>query len=325
MFKQFVCFLVCIISTVYGQSPNAVERFFPLKVGNLWEYHLSSWPSIFDTLQVRTTDSYITSNGDTVYTYVANTINPIGPSTGYFFPDTAYYFIRNNEIYEWVPTGDLESTSGYSRLLFKLESEFYKYWSAGEIIHFSTPGELLIALVSTGTIFAFGKQRRYNTYSLLIKYESGFIDNLGTRWLMEGIGPSKVVLGDNFDDVTCWSGYVNNFYFGDTTDIFVGIEQGFTNNDRLVDAVLMQNYPNPFNLTSTIRFDLQNSSNIELNIFDTSGRLIKQLEKSFLPTGQYVYEWNGQNEDGAIVTTGIYLYRLQTANFMDTKKMLLIK
>ncbi len=93
--------------------------------------------------------------------------------------------------------------------------------------------------------------------------------------------------------------------------------------------VLYQNYPNPFNPATTVSFDLPQSDVIELIIFDVLGRKVKSLinEKKF-KAGHYKFNWNGLNESGSPVTTGIYFYRLRSLgkkNWNVTRKMLLIK
>ncbi len=64
---------------------------------------------------------------------------------------------------------------------------------------------------------------------------------------------------------------------------------------------------------------------MELSVFDLSGRHIKTLIKEKQTAGLKVVEWNGRNEDGLKVTSGLYMYRLKIENFISVKKMLLIQ
>ena len=91
------------------------------------------------------------------------------------------------------------------------------------------------------------------------------------------------------------------------------------------DYSISQNYPNPFNPVTTIRFAIASNvkgqtSNVELVIFDILGRKIETLVNQQLKPGTYEVEWNGSN-----FASGVYYYRIETENFVDLKKMIMIK
>jgi hypothetical protein len=83
---------------------------------------------------------------------------------------------------------------------------------------------------------------------------------------------------------------------------------------------LSQNYPNPFNPTTQIRFELPLTSMVDLKIYDILGREIKTLVKGELNPGTYSYEWDGRNDFGNPVSSGMYRYRITAGNFSETKK-----
>jgi endoglucanase len=83
---------------------------------------------------------------------------------------------------------------------------------------------------------------------------------------------------------------------------------------------LMQNYPNPFNPTTTISYELAATRFVSLRIYDTIGREVITLEGGIKPPGIYDVTWNAANE-----ASGAYYYRLQAGEFLETKKLLLIK
>ena len=89
---------------------------------------------------------------------------------------------------------------------------------------------------------------------------------------------------------------------------------------------LEQNYPNPFNTTTTIRYFLYDPTDITLNIYNIQGELVGSLldEESNL-TGFHSIVWDGKNESGIRVSSGIYFYQLNTKESGMTKKMLLLK
>ncbi|MCX7832984.1 MAG: phospholipase D-like domain-containing protein [Ignavibacteria bacterium] len=83
---------------------------------------------------------------------------------------------------------------------------------------------------------------------------------------------------------------------------------------------LNQNYPNPFNSNTIIEFDLPQSTLATLKVYDISGRLVKQLFSEFLNAGSYKINFNAEN-----ISSGIYLYTLETTSTRITKKMIVIK
>jgi len=91
------------------------------------------------------------------------------------------------------------------------------------------------------------------------------------------------------------------------------------------EPVLQQNYPNPFNPSTTIRYSLPVESRMTLEIFDVMGREILSLREDSKPAGQYELVWNGLDQAGNEVSTGVYFCRLQSANFSETIKMVFLR
>ena len=83
---------------------------------------------------------------------------------------------------------------------------------------------------------------------------------------------------------------------------------------------LSQNYPNPFNGSTTIRYSISKNSLVKLQVFDLSGRIVKNLVNDFQAAGDYSLSF-----DTAGLASGLYLYRLTTDNLSETKRLLLIK
>ncbi|MCK4397056.1 T9SS type A sorting domain-containing protein [candidate division WOR-3 bacterium] len=89
-------------------------------------------------------------------------------------------------------------------------------------------------------------------------------------------------------------------------------------------VTLYQNYPNPAREKTMIRFTVPNNTNISLNIYDISGRLVKTLANGIPGASSSFVVWNGKNEEGKEVTGGVYLYRLKAGAYTETRKLLLI-
>jgi len=88
---------------------------------------------------------------------------------------------------------------------------------------------------------------------------------------------------------------------------------------------LHQNYPNPFNPSTTIRYDVVNKSHVTLMIYDMSGRLVRTLLNQVLATGERLIVWDGRDNNGSPVSSGIYIYELTAGNLKQSKKMALVK
>ncbi len=105
----------------------------------------------------------------------------------------------------------------------------------------------------------------------------------------------------------------------------VAIEPGSDKSLLPDHFVLEQNYPNPFNPSTHIRFALPEASQTSLAIYRIDGQLVKVLNNDYLPAGIYENLWDGTNDHGVKVSSGVYFYRLTTGNFTQVKKMLFIR
>ena len=83
---------------------------------------------------------------------------------------------------------------------------------------------------------------------------------------------------------------------------------------------LSQNYPNPFNPSTTIEFDLPKTTEVSLRIFNILGEKVATLISDRLSAGSYSYDWDASN-----LASGVYLYRLQAGDYVETRKMVLIR
>jgi hypothetical protein len=89
---------------------------------------------------------------------------------------------------------------------------------------------------------------------------------------------------------------------------------------------LEQNVPNPFNPMTTIYFELPEAATVRLQVFDISGRLIRNLlNGASLGAGRQNVVWRGKDDGGVQVAAGVYFYHLSTGTFNETKRMVLVK
>jgi hypothetical protein len=97
------------------------------------------------------------------------------------------------------------------------------------------------------------------------------------------------------------------------------------NKERPTEFALSQNYPNPFNQGTKIEFTLSKSGFVTLQIYDLLGRKVRTLVSENLSSGYKSVFWDGKNDDGKDVASGVYFYQLRVGDFSEPKKMLLLK
>jgi len=91
-------------------------------------------------------------------------------------------------------------------------------------------------------------------------------------------------------------------------------------------AILKGNYPNPFNPETTISFTITNSNeSTRIEVYNLKGQKVKMLVNEILPTGQHEAVWNGTDDNGKAVSSGVYFYQMKSGNYQKTKKMILLK
>ena len=91
------------------------------------------------------------------------------------------------------------------------------------------------------------------------------------------------------------------------------------------DYKLYTAYPNPFNLATTLRYDLPVDGLVNITIYDMKGRVVRTLLNREQTAGTILIQWNATNDAGTPASAGLYLYVIQTDDFWQTKKMVLLK
>ena len=88
---------------------------------------------------------------------------------------------------------------------------------------------------------------------------------------------------------------------------------------------LYQNYPNPFNPITSLRYDLPEQAQVTLTVYDMLGREVTQLVNTTQEAGYRSVQWDATNMNGKPVSAGVYLYQIHAGNFVQTRKMVLLK
>ena len=129
---------------------------------------------------------------------------------------------------------------------------------------------------------------------------------------------------------------INRFqFFGDTLAYAAGVTIYKLTKSVVTDITdmkiinknffLLQNYPNPFNPSTNITFSLPNSANVRLKIYNGLGQSVKVLLNEFMHSGKHTVPWDGKDENGNIVSSGFYIYRIDAGNNAQSKMMILLK
>ncbi len=141
--------------------------------------------------------------------------------------------------------------------------------------------------------------------------EPGFVDNLTAPGVYE-YAVSATDYGENESDQSAG-----------TTYTLLSIVDGMGIPDEFA---LKANYPNPFNPSTTIGYQLPEAGRVSLVIYDLTGNVVSTLVNESQPAGYYQTVWNGRDQRGVPVATGVYFYRLKAgAEFVKTHKMVLMK
>ena len=112
--------------------------------------------------------------------------------------------------------------------------------------------------------------------------------------------------------------------YGESQDTTL-IEVEETSTSVPKSLALYQNYPNPFNPGTRIHYSLKRHENVILKIFNISGQLVRTLVDQKQFPGEYIIDWDGRDDRGYLVSNGVYLYRIQVGDCLQTRKMILEK
>ena len=199
-----------------------------------------------------------------------------------------------------------EVTSGYT---MEVGSENYYFEGFN-------PDYVFEAKISLDEILSGGETRFHPVNGMKIPMDIYFHDNdLGST-----DHESSIAWGPNNKDTAWQNPFEWSYTFiGDTYDpTYVAVDDNDVN--VAAEFKLEQNYPNPFNPTTTINYALGNASMVKISVYNMLGEKVADLVNKNQQAGAYRVQWNAAN-----MATGMYFYRLQAGDFVQTRKMLLLK
>jgi photosystem II stability/assembly factor-like uncharacterized protein len=181
---------------------------------------------------------------------------------------------------------------------------------------FSFSGSLRLTsmqFINNNTGWCIGKEESSQDDGIIIKTTNG-----GENWYTSMNLSAGFLSGEFINENTGWVVGTNGTIIKTTSGGSIGIQQ--ISNNVPKEFYLQQNYPNPFNPTTNIEFSLPAKSFVKLKIYDLLGREITTLVSENLSAGKFKYEFNATQ-----FASGVYFYKLETHNFSETRRMVLLK
>jgi hypothetical protein len=168
-----------------------------------------------------------------------------------------------------------------------------------------------------------GSRVLFATYTFLVYMKTGGkwakIDFDSTFW-----APSGHLTFVRYDAPT----YTPRHFLPTWDSLYTGVKwiEGSTEEENKPTAFLLsQNYPNPFNPVTNFKLSLPKASHVKMEIFNIVGQRVRTLLDEDMRAGVFVVDWDGKDDKGVSVSSGVYFYRVVAGNFSDIKKMVLLR
>ena len=296
---------------------SEVLSYYPLAVGNKWtfniyktDYHSNRWNEYKGTMTREVIGDTLLSNGNK-YSIIVQKEFLYSPPW-----HTEYFFERVDSATGKVFRYDSLNSTPKDFLIDDLTAEpsdtleLYRYYGQNtpEVIYRENNQLNFASQILDRKIFHLPNTLYYSIYSLT-----------------KGIGLDSMLAGFDVGYINYWlkGCIINGKVMGDTS-LVVGIKS--ENREIPSEFSLSQNYPNPFNPETVISYQLAVNSKVSLKVFDILGNEVAILVNEEKPAGKHQVNFNMlQTTNNRQLSSGIYFYRLQDGNFVQTKKFVLLK
>lgn len=179
--------------------------------------------------------------------------------------------------------------------------------------------KLLLVLCSLALSFPAQQQEKaQSVVSINLLGNGGDVLNSGKYKVVATIGQPIIGVAPN-------APHINSLGFWYLSNHNLLIEGEKKPSSEPTSFILMQNYPNPFNPETEIRFALPKASYVVLKIYNTVGQEVRTLLDEEYQPGSYSTRWDGRDSNGSIVPSGMYFFHLRAGEFVQTRKMILMK
>ncbi len=296
--------LGCIINGVeYGQLPQEHLNYYPLDVGNYWEYNVYYG---IDPIRTEYSGSYwVKVTGDTI--------------------------LANNKNYKILERGYFDnSVTDFS--FERVDSATSSIYRSNGIVEYKIDS-LACSEEDTIKCSRFDYTFNLETYCTRIAGRNIFNSEVKVKYLNDnsGIPNTEYELAENIGLIAnyTWEGSSRNEYlqYAKIKNVEYGTPVDVKEiNNSPIRFSLSQNYPNPFNPSTTIRYSIPgvvgtlSATSVQLKIYNTLGQEVAILVNKIERAGNYEVQFDASN-----LTSGIYFYKLQSGSFEVTKKLLLLK
>lgn len=312
MKKLLVTLFIIFFFSSSNFSQIDTSDYFPLQTGNYWEYWgLDNWSTDWIKMTMESIDDTIMQNGNHYQlirqTFFVDTLNPYSYD----------FYFRTNEHKVLVYTFN-DSCVGSEYVMYDFNLPDSSIWAICDdyfsnhkgieatYLFYSPP----LNLEFEGKIFNWVEVNGSDT--TWAPMGSPYVDLIG-----KGIGIINRFIWD-FSSFSLYGTRINNQIYG----IITSSEE----EDIVADKFyLLQNYPNPFNLSTNIQYAISSRQFVTLKVYDVLGKEVATLVNEDKHAGQYESEFNIKNSRELSLPSGAYFYQLKAGDFIETKKMLMIK
>ena len=240
--------------------------------------------------------------------WIVDISNPAAPQYAGEYSDSVYWFIPYN-IYV---VNNLAYVANYFNELFIID-----------VSNPANPFRVSFAYPPTG--FAWDVKVN-GDYAYVANYDGGL-------WMVDVSDPASPQTAAIYDTPGLASGvFVDSLYVYVADHysllIFERVPKGVAESDfrpEVRDLRLLQNSPNPFEDMTTIHYEVPNRFRVSVSIYDITGRLVKELVDEQREAGAYSVFWDGKNQQGRDVPSGVYFYKLEAGSQAESRKMILLK
>ena len=316
--NYIVLFITFIISTTYGQSVISLE------IGNKWFYNVLAYynpPPNYNedtvryvkTFEVLKDTTVNTSNYGYVQCYKVKIIS-----------NTNYPGLDGPIDYEYWNADSIRFYNYFGLYPFEFEDVQYDEQIERDTCwEWTPPRSLFRECIDLSEISFLNIQDRKAQQTEMFETHSGLsnrtIKMFALNFGFVNIEYEQVFMGEIWSNVrsTVKGAIINGITYGDTSLI---VSIGSVKNPIANEFKLEQNYPNPFNPTTNIKFEIPKTTNVSITVFDILGRNIVTLLDEEKAPGEYTIPFDASN-----FSSSIYFYVFRTNNFIQTRKMILIK
>jgi len=221
--------------------------------------------------------------------------------------------IFNNQN-RWVPLANFD-------LVFTGELAVMEQGIYDVIIPFTTPYNY-----TSGNLVLMGHHATNNDNDINGQWQATYVtgggENSGRGLVANSFGtPIDLSVGYPANESTFYSQYMTNitllFSTGSSSETGIVAVSPLQN--------LLQNYPNPFNPSTTIAFENAKEGIVNITIYNLKGQKVKTVVNKPFSAGSHIVEWNGTDEQGIAVSSGVYFYRMEMGDYVFVRKMVMVK